>query len=346
MQFSLLASLVLSAAATLAPIKIELFENFIAKYDRHYVTEFEKGRRFQIFSQNVDDIHASNAKNRSYTLGITGNADMTFEEFRSSHLTGIQPALTAAKEDRHIFQAPRMFTEPDSIDWVSKGGVTSVKNQGTCGSCWTFSTVGALEGAMFASGRKMVDLSMQYILSCDTGGNACGGGMMDQAFDWVAKHGIPSLKDEPYLCEDASSSECKSMSCNTSSGSSKEAMVLAIGDVVKHNDVDSTEMALEAAVGQQPVSVAIEADSSVFQHYAGGVLTDSACGSNLDHGVLVVGYGVDNGQKYWKVKNSWGTTFGEDGYIRIEKGDAASGGECGIRKMASFPSLKSSTIVV
>merc|ERR1711904_217881 len=105
-------------------------------------------------------------------------------------------------------------------------------------------------------------------------------------------------------------------------------------------------MALEAAVAQQPVPVAIEADEAVFQHYTGGILTNDACGSSLDHGVLVVGYGVDNGQKYWKVKNSWGTTFGEDGYIRIEKGSASDGGECGIRKMASFPTVKSAAEIV
>merc|ERR1712194_40338 len=107
-------------------------------------------------------------------------------------------------------------------------------------------------------------------------------------------------------------------------------------------NVDSSEKALEAAVAQQPVSVAIEADKFVFQHYTSGVLTSDVCGSNLDHGVLAVGYGTDNGLKYWKVKNSWGTTFGEDGYIRIEKGDASPGGECVIRKMASFPTLKTS----
>jgi len=121
------------------------------------------------------------------------------------------------------------------------------------------------------------------------------------------------------------------------------AKALAVGDVTKHTDVATTEMALEAAVAQQPVSVAIEADQSVFQHYTSGVLTNDACGENLDHGVLAVGYGVDNGVKYWKVKNSWGTTFGEDGYIRIEKGDAEAGGECGIRKGASFPTVKAAS---
>merc|ERR1712187_267449 len=123
-------------------------------------------------------------------------------------------------------------------------------------------------------------------------------------------------------------------------------LVLAVGDVTKHTDVNPTEDALEAAVAQQPVSVAIEADRAVFQHYTGGVLTNDACGSQLDHGVLAVGYGIDNGQMYWKVKNSWGTTFGEEGYIRIEKGKASDGGECGIRKMASFPTVKSAAEIV
>jgi hypothetical protein len=249
--------------------------------------------------------------------------------------------------------------------------------------------VGALEGALATSGRKMVDLSMQHILACDKGGAGCKGGSMDQAFDWVGQNGVPSLADEPYLCQDGSSSQCTGMTCSACTKQTGETcifgtcnkfgatcnkqgiihhcecpadqcfsdgkcgapakpaeMVIAVGDVVKHTDVAQTENALEAAVAQQPVSVAIEADQAVFQHYTGGVLTNDACGSNLDHGVLAVGYGVDKGQKYWKVKNSWGTVFGEDGYIRIEKGDASSGGECGIRKGAVFPTLKASTIVV
>jgi len=383
MQLFLVASLVVAAASTVPPNKALLFENFIEKYNKVYATEIEKGQRFQIFSENVDDIYASNVKNRSYTLGVTKNTDFTFEEWRASHLTGFNPGLTAERKERPIFRAPMGFAEPESVDWVAKGGVTSVKNQGTCGSCWTFSAVGALEGAMAMSGRKMVDLSMQHILACDTRGNGCGGGSMNQAFDWVAENGVSSLEDEPYLCEDASATECKCMTCSACSKRTGETcifgdctksvagsvctkthhcecpsnrcfedgkcrdgkptiLVLNVGDVTKEINVDSSENALEAAVAQQPVSVAIEADKFVFQHYTSGVLTSDACGSNLDHGVLAVGYGTDNGLKYWKVKNSWGTTFGEDGYIRIEKGDASPGGECGIRKMASFPTLKTS----
>jgi len=388
MRLSVLGALVALAASTALPGKTSLFENFIAKYNKVYATEFEKGQRFQIFSENIDEIYASNAKNRSYTLGVSKNTDLTFEEWRASHLTGFKPVLAAEGKTRPVFRAPTSFVEAESVDWVTKGGVTSVKNQGTCGSCWAFSTVGALEGAMASSGRKMVDLSMQQILACDTGGNACNGGSMIQAFEWVKENGLASLKDDPYLCKDGSSSECKNMKCDTKACSKRTGetclsssffysclkvedsmcyksghcecgpgqcfkdgkcvnskptpLVLNVGDVASKTNVDQSENALEAAVAQQPVSVAIEADKSAFQHYMSGVLTSDACGSNLDHGVLAVGYGTDNGQKYWKVKNSWGTSFGEDGYIRIEKGKATPGGECGIRKMATFPTLKAS----
>lgn len=393
MKFAVLASFALGAVATPPPNKEMLFKEFMENFGQAYATDFEKGQRFQIFSENVDVIYASNAKNRSFTLGITKNADRTFEEWRSTHLTGFKPSLTATKEPRARFSAPKDFAEPDSVDWTAKGGVTSVKNQGSCGSCWTFSTVGGLEGAMFVAGRKLQDLSMQHILACDTGGAGCRGGSMDQAYGWVADNGVTALADEPYLCLDGSASECTGMKCGGCSLQTGERcvfkddcakhvegstcnkaglvhhcecpagqcfqdgkcsehksadFVIAKGDVTTHTDVDQTEGALEAAVAQQPVSVAIEADQSVFQHYTGGILTDDACGENLDHGVLAVGYGVDKGTKYWKVKNSWGTTFGEDGYIRIEKGTAASGGECGIRKGAVFPTIKKadSTVVV
>lgn len=372
------------ASASSQPDKVLLFEGFVEKYGKAYNSESERGRRFQIFSENVDTIYESNSQNKSYTLGITENADRTWEEFKAEHFTGLIPILTSEK-DRPIFAAPEGFTAPDSVDWMAKGAVTAVKNQGTCGSCWAFSTVGALEGAMHVAGRKMVELSMQQILACDKGSNGCHGGSMDQAFAWVEKNGLVALQDDPYLCLDASASKCTGMQCSACSTRTGETCifgkctkpgsscnktglihrcecpsgqcfangkcgaagkpptpVLAPGDVTKYTDVEQTENALEAAVAQQPVSVAIEADKAVFQHYTGGVLTDSACGSALDHGVLAVGYGVVDGKKYWRVKNSWGNSWGDSGYINIERGSASAGGECGIRKMASFPTVKPS----
>jgi len=343
MHVVVLASLLCVAVAAPPPPNTRiLFENFVAKYKRHYATEFEKDKRFQIFSENIDVIYASNTKNLSYTLGVTANTDRTFEEWRAKYLTASdKPALSDEQNGRPLFEAPKEFTEPESVDWVAKGGVTSVKSQGSCGSCWTFATAGALEGAMFVSGRPIVDLSMQHLLACDRPSDfGCSGGIRSQAIEWVVENGITALKDEPYLCEDDNAIGCRQMTCSGS-----QPLVLAVGDVVKNTDVAQTELALEAAVAQQPVSVGIEA-APVFMHYTGGVLVGAACGSSLNHAVLAVGYGVDNGIKYWKLKNSWGEDFGENGYIRIEKGSAASLGQCGIRKRASFATVKEAASVV
>jgi len=312
------------------------FDNFVTKYGRKYTSQDEKDHRRQIFNDNVALIDAENAKGHSYTLGVTNMADLTFPEFKLQYLTGFVPSKK--NTDLGAFQSPVGFVAAESVDWTTKGAVTPVKNQAQCGSCWSFSTTGALEGAAFIAGRGLTSLSEQNILDCDTGGNKCQGGSMDQAFGWVQSNGLCSEDSDTYKCADQTSTECTLSKCPTSC-----TQTLKAGDVTGYTDVASTEGALEAAVMQQPVSVAIEADQSVFQHYTSGILTDSACGEKLDHGVLVVGYGTDNGTKYWKVKNSWGTSFGEDGYIRIEKGSATDGGECGIRSMASFPTVKAAS---
>merc|ERR1712151_1418111 len=161
--------------------------------------------------------------------------------------------------------------------------------------------------------------------------------------DWVGKNGLCAEADDGYKCADQASSECTESTCSVSSGSCSK--VIQPGDVTGATTWGQSEGALEAAVAQQPVSVAIEADQQVFQHYTGGVLTSSACGSNLDHGVLAVGYGSENGQKYWKVKNSWGSSWGESGYIRLAKGKGGKG-QCGILTgPPSFPTIASSVSV-
>ena len=213
----------------------------------------------------------------------------------------------------------------EAVDWVTEGAVTGVKNQGQCGSCWSFSTTGSLEGAFEIAGNTLTSLSEQMLVDCDTTDSGCNGGLMGNAFKWIQANG--------GLCtEDAYAYKAAKGTCETSC----EKVATLSG----HTDVPSgDEDALKTAVAIGPVSIAIEADKSVFQSYSSGVLDSSACGTNLDHGVLVVGYGADSstdedgGTKYWKVKNSWGTTWGEEGYIRIARGSNI----CGIASEPSYP---------
>jgi len=331
----MMRSAVLALALATAHGDDHSFEDFKARFARKYASLSEEEHRRSVFNENMKLIDSENSKGNSYTLGVTNHADMTFAEWRTQYLGGY--VATTKKDSIGAFRASADFVAPASVNWTANGAVTPVKNQGQCGSCWSFSTTGALEGAAFLAGRKLMSLSEQNILECDHGGNKCRGGSMDQAFQWVAQNGICAEVDDTYKCMDQNSAECTNSVCPT-----KCSPVLAAHDVISSTDVDPSEGALEAAVSQQPVSVAIEADRPVFQHYTGGVLTNEACGSQLDHGVLAVGFGTDKGQKYWLVKNSWGTSFGEQGYIRIERGAAEDGGECGIRKGAVFPTVSKS----
>jgi len=323
-----------------------MFESFVQANSRTYESE-EKQRRFEIFQANMQMIEASNAKNLSYTLGITSFTDLTFEEFRAQFVGGMTPLTKHESKNMIKFEQPMGFMLPHSVDWVAEGAVTSVKNQGHCGSCWSFSAAGALEGAMKIAGHTLVDLSEQELVSCDTGalgGHGCHGGNPTQAFGWVKSNGICSAADFPYVCDDMKSESCTSARCTKCSMPTlKGGSMFHPGDVTAYTSVGQTEGDLEAAVAQQPVSVAIEADTPVFQHYTGGVLSSDSCGQQLDHAVLAVGYGVESGtqQKYWKVKNSWGaTTWGENGYVRLLRGSTEKYGECGIREMASYPTVK------
>merc|ERR1712113_1115246 len=204
---------------------------------------------------------------------------------------------------------------PTSIDWTNNDGksyVTPVKNQGQCGSCWAFSTTGSIESRSAIkngqTGASITTLSEQQLVDCSGsyGNMGCNGGLMDDAFKYVeANGGLCSEEEYPYTAKDGS---CQKSKCTT-----KYDPISSYSDVKADNVAD-----LEAAVAEGPVSIAIEADQSAFQFYSGGVLTGT-CGTRLDHGVLVVGYGETGADKFWKVKNSWGETWGMDGYILICK---------------------------
>mmetsp|Transcript_99300 Transcript_99300/g.156560 ORF Transcript_99300/g.156560 Transcript_99300/m.156560 type:complete len:480 (-) Transcript_99300:247-1686(-) len=302
------------------PNYLMLWNQFKQKYPKIYSVGMEE-KRFGYFKDNVDIVYSENAKGQSHTLELNEFADMSREEFRDMYL-GYRPALRVQQE---LTSAPpaNMTGVPNAIDWVKKGAVTPVKNQQQCGSCWAFSTTGSVEGAYQIASGSLKSLSEEELVQCDHNGDqGCKGGLMDNAFKWIEQNG--------GLCLE---SDYKYTSGSGVTGTCKKQCKAAV-TVGGYQDVPSKdEDALKAAVAKQPVSVAIEADHSVFQLYKGGVLESTGCGVNLDHGVLIVGYGTDGGKDYWKVKNSWGPTWGEKGYIRLARGKNM----CGIAQQPSYP---------
>ena len=228
-------------------------------------------------------------------------------------------------------------TLPDSVDWVSKGAVTAVKNQGQCGSCWSFSTTGALEGAYSIKNGNLQEFSEQELVDCDNfknGGSdhGCNGGLMDNAFAWIKKNGGLCTENEyPYVSGTTTTSGTCDKSCTNVKGS----------DIISYTDVSpNSDESMMAALTKQPVSVAIQADQKDFQLYNSGVFTGS-CGTQLDHGVLLVGYGSETNEDYYVIKNSWGNTWGDNGYIKIGRGSQYNdgNGQCGVLMQGSYPTV-------
>jgi len=217
---------------------------------------------------------------------------------------------------------------------VTQGAVNAVKNQGFCGSCWAFSAVAATEGSYYVASGHLVSMSEQQLVDCSTKNNGCMGGLMDDGFDFLEATDICTEESYPY-------SGILRSSCASSCVAAMSGHVTGYYDVTPE-DVNS----LMVAVQQQPVSIGIDASGLSFQLYHKGVLTGKGlfqgCGTRLDHGVTLVGYGTDGGVDYWKVRNSWGASWGEDGYIRIER---SSKNLCGVTSAPSFPEVSASVSV-
>ncbi|RLN04251.1 cysteine proteinase EP-B 2-like [Panicum miliaceum] len=306
----------------------DLYERWQAHHrvHRHHG---EKGRRFGTFKGNVHFIHAHNKRgDRPYRLRLNHFGDMGREEFRSTFADSRINDLR--REPRTRPAVPGFMYEdvaelPQSVDWRRAGAVTAVKNQGKCGSCWAFSTVVAVEGINAIRTGRLVSLSEQELVDCDTEENGCQGGLMENAFEFIKAHGgITTEAAYPYRARNGT--------CDSYRSRHGQVVVIDGNQAVPAG----SEEALAKAVAHQPVSVAIDAGGQAFQFYSEGVFTGE-CGTDLDHGVAAVGYGVDDdGTPYWVVKNSWGPGWGEGGYIRMERG-AGDGGLCGIAMEASFP---------
>ncbi|WOL01410.1 hypothetical protein Cni_G10126 [Canna indica] len=326
-------ALFMSASASFPFNEVDLAsdENLWALYERwqshHGVPRSpdEKRMRFDVFKVNTNYVFESNKNTKPYKLSLNKFGDMTKEEFRRTY-TGLRMNTRRRSSVDGSFMYENVTAVPPAMDWRQKGAVTGVKNQGKCGSCWAFSTIVGVEGINQIRTKKLISLSEQELVDCDTATNkGCDGGLMDVAYDFIQRNGgITTEENYPYVAQQRD--------CNVAK---KKSNVVVIDG---HEDVPSNnEQALLKAVANQPISVSIEAAGQDFQFYSEGVFTGT-CGIELDHGVGIVGYGTaDDGTKYWIVKNSWGADWGEQGYIRMQRDVSASEGLCGIAMEASYP---------
>lgn len=314
---------------------LERFEEWVSRFNVKLETREKFGIVFDKWISNDKFIEETNSKNLTYSLGHNQFSGMDSDEF--SKYVNRAYEMTKTTSNINVFVGNDAYELPTSVNWVSAGAVTDVKDQGQCGSCWSFSTTGALEGAYFLTYGKLQSFSEQQLVDCDTFRNGgkdfgCNGGLMDNAFTWIASNdGLCSENDYTYV----SGTTKKSGTCQNTCKNVPNSKISEYVDIVKSSDNDMMQ-----AISKQPVSIAIEADQREFQLYKSGVFTGE-CGTTLDHGVLLVGYGSENSQDYYLVKNSWGKSWGDNGYISLGRGKEYNNGDgqCGLLLQGSFPLL-------
>ena len=309
------------------------FENWANEFKIQFTSNQHVNDMLEKWTENDNYIQEINSQNLPFTLGHNQFSGMNHTDFLEDIKQNAEFGRRIPKQNYKTIFRDNL---PESVNWVKEGAVTPVKEQGSCGSCWSFSTTGALEGAYFIKTGTLVSFSEQQLVDCDNlryGGHnhGCNGGLMDSAFEWIAENGgLCSEKDYPYISGDGSKNPCQK-TCKEVDGS----------EVVDYIDVyPSDDFSMMLALSQQPVSIAIDASGRDFQLYKSGVFT-ATCGIDLDHGVLAVGYGSENGRDYYLVKNSWGTSWGDKGYIKLGRGTQYNGGDgqCGMLLEGSYPLL-------
>jgi len=305
------------------------FKNFIAQYNKHY-SDAEYHARAKNFADNMQRIRELKRKYPSASFGVNQYSDMSVEEFRKTKMMPNAPAdeLAISCLANGVVQPHRlnMIRLPESFDWRDQNMVSRVKDQASCGSCWTFSVTGALESANAIAGKPLTELSEQQLVDCSHScctvsnqkvcNSGCQGGWMWNAFfDVINWQGISSETDYPYVGVQ--------QTCQMSS-SLKPVSGLKNYTCVSSPDLADEDNMAAVLIQKGPLSVALNADP--LMSYTGGVIPAGCPGHYLNHAVLITGFGVDNGTEYWSVKNSWGENWGENGYFRLQKGV----GNCGI----------------
>jgi C1A family cysteine protease len=274
-------------------IVFKRFIEFTHKFNKVYSSMEEFNQKFEIFKTNLVEVLAADDFSGEHTKGITKFSDMTKAEFRAQYLTLRTPNSWCQSSDKFLTAAPTA----DSLDWRTKGGVSPVKDQGQCGSCWAFSTIAFLESQSLIKNQKALTYSEQQLVDCDDmGDQGCNGGLMQTAFEYIQAHGIEADSAYPYRARDQTCAYNKSN------------VVATVNTVNCYENVSTAQLqSYLTTVG--PLAIAVDADS--FQMYDSGIL--NCVGTQLDHGVLLVGYTSNS----WIIKNSWGKNWGEQGFVRV-----------------------------
>ena len=307
---------IFAAANALNSVEYE-YMNYLAQYNKVSNDVEEFNFRLSNFAAVDAFIKENNSGSETHVAGHNQFSDWSHAEYKA--ILGYVRGEAATKNIK-------MFDESanaDSLNWVELGAVTPVKDQGQCGSCWAFSTTGSLEGAHFVASNELLSFSEQQLVDCayiKYGNYGCNGGLQDSAYKYYEDGNNAELESVyPYT-----SGAGQRGTCSYDKDSATDVTVTSYVDVTP-----SSPSQMMAALNTQPLAVAIEADKFVFQTYKSGVLTSDQCGTNLDHAVLAVGYGTEDGEDYWLVKNSWNTTWGDNGYIKL--GRTSTDGICGVQ---------------
>ena len=275
------------------------FADHLAKHGISYDTDEEYQMRLSIFVDKDTEIQQINSSQNSFTVGHNHLSTLTVDEVNNmkGHTFKHDESLEKLPEEAEL-------GSPASVNWVTAGKVNAVQNQGQCGSCWAFSSIAAIESANAIKTGALYKLSEQQLVDCDTYANGCNGGNYAPAFYYAMSKKITTESVYPYTAVKGS--------CQTSLAGQGSVGLSSYAAVTSKN-IDQ----FKTALAKQPVGVAVDASSTVFQQYTGGIVDSTACGQSIDHAVTAVGYGNENGQDYTLIRNSWGSYWGDNGYIKL-----------------------------
>jgi len=308
-----LSFLLLAVAAAASLSAREQFIQFQHKYQKVYAAD-EFLLRYDNFRENLKRVEQLNANLKEPTFGVTKFMDLSPAEFRSMYLMK-KPVNTQHLRPLKPFKPIDLEKSPmpSSFDWRNQGALTPVYNQGQCGSCWAFSVTENIESMWFLANHGLTQLAMQQIVDCDTSDDGCGGGDPPTAYQYViSAGGLDPLSAYPYTGQDGY--------CNFQS--SEIAASISSWQYATQDNDENQMAAFLASTG--PISICVDAET--WQYYSSGIIMHGSCGQSLDHCVQAAGYNTDsNGTPYWIVRNSWGTDWGLDGYLYVERGQNVCG---------------------